>query len=64
MLQGKGYMTFRTVSLTTDLGKIDITSMSAFILQVGEVYKLGWAFCTIIAFYFGTHLIQFFSKKA
>lgn len=38
------------------------TAITLSILQIANAYQLGWVFCTIIVFYFGPHLIQFFSK--
>ena len=38
------------------------TSITMAILQIANAYQLGWVFCTIIVFYFGPHLIQFFNK--
>ena len=39
------------------------TSITMAILQIANAYQLGWVFCTIIVFYFGPHLIQFFGKN-
>jgi len=38
------------------------TALTMSIIQLANVFQLGWVFCTIIVFYFGPHLIQFFSK--
>lgn len=40
------------------------TQITMSIIQLAGVFQLGWVFCTIIVFYFGPHLIQFFSKGA
>jgi hypothetical protein len=39
------------------------TAVTMSILRLAKVFELGWVFCTIIVFYFGPHLIQFFGKK-
>jgi hypothetical protein len=38
------------------------TSITLSIIKIAAVFQLGWVFCTIIVFFFGPHLIQFFSK--
>ena len=48
-------------SLSRDVGA-PFTSITLSIIQIAGVFQLGWVFCTIIVFYFGPHLIQFFSK--
>lgn len=41
---------------------LSFTNVTWSILKLANVFQLGWVFCTIIVFYFGPHLIQFFSK--
>jgi hypothetical protein len=53
--------TFGWLGLT--VSKEGFTPITLAIIRVGTVYQLGWVFCTIIVFYFGPHLIQFFSKS-
>jgi hypothetical protein len=48
-------------SVTLPVGQ-PFTPITTAIIQIANVYQLGWVFCTIIVFYFGPHLIQFFSK--
>jgi len=48
-------------SVTQPVGQ-PFTPITTVIIQIANVYQLGWVFCTIIVFYFGPHLIQFFSK--
>lgn len=43
-------------------GGLSFTNITWSILKLANVFQLGWVFCTIIVFYFGPHLIQFFSK--
>ena len=48
-------------SITRQPGE-PFTAVTMAVLQIAGVFQLGWVFCTIIVFYFGPHLIQFFSK--
>lgn len=44
-------------------GGLEFTNVTWSILKLANVFQLGWVFCTIIVFYFGPHLIQFFTKR-
>lgn len=55
---------FGLVSLP--LEKIDglsFTPVTWAVLRIAGIFQLGWVFCTIIVFYFGPHLLQFFGKN-
>ena len=44
-------------------GGLQFTNVTWSILKLANAFQLGWVFCTIIVFYFGPHLIQFFTKE-
>jgi uncharacterized membrane protein (DUF485 family) len=52
---------FKLFGMVPPVGQ-PFTPITMAIIQVAGVFQLGWVFCTIIVFYFGPHLIQFFSK--
>ena len=49
---------FGLTILTVD--DVSFTPVTWAILKLASVFELGWVFCTIIVFYFGPHMIQFF----
>lgn len=49
---------------TSILEQIELTSITWAILKIAGAFQLGWVFSTIIVFYYGPQLIQFFKKPA
>ena len=42
---------------------IQLTSLTWAILKIAAVFQLGWVFATIVVFYFGPQLVQYFGNK-
>ena len=42
---------------------IQLTSLTWAILKIASVFQLGWVFATIVIFYFGPQLVQYFGNK-
>ena len=42
---------------------IQLTSLTWAILKIAAVFQLGWVFATIVIFYFGPQLVQYFGNK-
>lgn len=60
-----GWFSIDTAPIDISMGgdaSIQLTSLSWSILRFASVFQLGWVFCTIIVFYFGPQLVQFFKK--
>ena len=59
----------KTVSMATPAGatiieQVQLTSITWAILKIAGAFQLGWVFSTIIVFYYGPQLIQFFKKPS
>jgi hypothetical protein len=57
-------VSFEWIDLVTDTRDgLSFTPVTWAILKIAGIFQLGWVFCTIIVFYFGPHLLQFFGKN-
>ena len=50
------------VVVCTVLAILEMVEELKLVLEIAAVFQIGWAFCTVIVFYFGPHLISSMGK--
>ena len=61
-----GWFGLKTIPIDVSvvgIATIQLTSLSWAILKFAAVFQLGWVFATIVIFYFGPQLVQYFGNK-